>query len=49
MTKATTSKGGSPWLRAIVIGLVLVILANLAFVYIAVRGSDPVAASYDRR
>jgi hypothetical protein len=34
------------WPIAIVIGLVLVVLVNLAFIYIAVSGADQVVPSY---
>jgi len=36
----------SPWLLAIVIGLVLVAIVQVLFIYIAVRGQEPVAESY---
>lgn len=36
----------SPWVIAIVIGLVLVALVNVLFIWIAVRGQDPVVRSY---
>lgn len=36
----------SPWVVAIVAGLSLVVLANAAYVYVAVSGADPVDASY---
>ncbi len=38
----------SPWPLAIVIGLVLMALVNVLFIYIAVRGQEPVAESYTR-
>jgi hypothetical protein len=34
------------WPIAIAVGLLLVILVNLAFIYIAVRGKDEVVPSY---
>lgn len=39
-------KRGSPWVIAIVIGFTLMIVANAVFIYVAVSGADPVAASY---
>ena len=36
----------SPWIAAIVIGFALMIAANAIFIYVAVSGADPVAASY---
>ena len=36
----------SPWVLAIVVGLVLVALVNLAFIYIAVSDADQVVPSY---
>ena len=40
------NSGRSPWVVAIVVGLVLAALANAAFVYLAVSGADPVDPSY---
>ncbi len=42
------SRRRSPWPLVIVIGLVLVALVNLLFIYVAVRGQEPVAESYNR-
>ncbi|HEY0305281.1 MAG TPA: hypothetical protein VGC44_09915 [Longimicrobiales bacterium] len=36
----------SPWVIAIIIGFALMIVANGLFIYVAVSGADPVAASY---
>ena len=36
----------SPWVIAIVVGLILVAIVNVLFIYIAVRGQDPVSDSY---
>jgi hypothetical protein len=36
----------SPWPLAIIIGLVLVAIVNVLFIWIAVRGQDPVVRSY---
>ncbi len=36
----------SPWLIAIVVGLILVALVNVVFIYIAVHAQDPVVDSY---
>lgn len=46
-------KPGSPdgsarvWPIAITIGLIVVVLVNVTFIVIAVRGADPVAESYE--
>ena len=37
----------SPWPIAIVIGLVLVAIVNVLFIYIAVRGQESVVDSYN--
>ncbi len=42
----TTGKKRSPWPLAIAIGLILVALINVLFIWIAVRGQEPVAQSY---
>ncbi len=39
-------KQHSPWIAAIIIGFALMITANAVFIYVAVTGADPVAASY---
>lgn len=36
----------SPWIYAIVIGLTLMVLVNITFIIIAVRGADDVVPSY---
>jgi type IV secretory pathway VirB3-like protein len=36
----------SPWVLGIVIGFVVMVLVNAAFIYIAVRGADEVVPSY---
>lgn len=36
----------SPWPWAIITGLALVVLANAAYIVVALRNSDPVAESY---
>ncbi|HEX5632638.1 MAG TPA: hypothetical protein VFX50_05395 [Gemmatimonadales bacterium] len=43
---AAPSSGRSPWVTAIVIGFALMIAVNAAFIWIAVRGQDPVVPSY---
>ena len=43
-TVANSSGRGWPW--AIAIGLLLVVLVNIAFAYIAIHGADPVVSSY---
>lgn len=40
-------RSGKAWPIGITIGLVIVVLVNLAFIVIAVRGADPVAESYE--
>lgn len=37
----------SPWVLAIIIGLVIMALVNFAFIYVAVRGADDVVPSYN--
>ncbi len=51
--KATTEQGAtssprrrSPWLIAIIVALALVGIVNVLFIWIAVRGQDPVVDSY---
>jgi hypothetical protein len=36
----------SPWVVGIVVGLVIVVLVNAGFIYVAVKGADPVVPSY---
>ncbi len=36
----------SPWPIAIIVGLMLVALVNVLFIWIAVHGQDPVVDSY---
>lgn len=43
---AAPSRGRSPWVVGIVIGLVLMVLVNLAFIYIAVSDADHIVPSY---
>jgi hypothetical protein len=43
---AQDRKQRSPWVLAIIIGFALMIAANAVFIYVAVSGADPVAASY---
>lgn len=35
-----------PWVIGIIIGLALVAIANAVFIYVAVKGADPVVPSY---
>jgi hypothetical protein len=42
-----TEPGSRLWPVAITVGLILVVLVNLAFIYIAVTGSDGVVESYN--
>lgn len=39
-------KTTSPWVIGIVVGFVLMALVNAGFIYIAVKGADPVVPSY---
>jgi hypothetical protein len=39
-------KRRSPWVIGIVIGLVIVVLVNAGFIYLAVKGADQVVPSY---
>lgn len=41
-----TDKKGSPWPVGIALSLLVVILVNALFVYVAVHGADPVVPSY---
>jgi hypothetical protein len=41
------NKQRSPWVVGIIIGFVVMVLVNAAFIYIAVRGADPVVPSYN--
>ena len=43
---AETRERTSPWVVAIVAGLLVVVLFNAAFIYVAVSGADPVVPSY---
>ncbi len=46
-SEATSSPARrSPWVIAIVVGLILVALVNVLFIYIAVHAQDPVVDSY---
>ncbi len=45
--EATSSpRRRSPWLIAIIVALALVGIVNVLFIWIAVRGQDPVVDSY---
>ncbi len=47
MTATTEPKRRrSPWPIAIVVGLILVAIVNVVFIYIAVHGQDAVVDSY---
>ncbi len=37
----------SPWVVGIIIGFILMVLVNGAFIYVAVKGADRVVASYN--
>jgi hypothetical protein len=43
---AQDRKTRSPWVVAIIIGFALMVVANAVFIYVAVSGADPIAASY---
>ena len=43
---ARTASGGRLWPTLIIVGLTLVILVNLTFIYVAVTGADQVVPSY---
>jgi hypothetical protein len=43
---APESPRRSPWPVMIALGLLLVVVVNFLFIYIAVRGADPVVPSY---
>jgi flagellar basal body-associated protein FliL len=40
-------RGGRLWPIAIIVGLVIVVLVNALFIYIAVSGADDVVPSYN--
>lgn len=40
------SRKTSPWVIGILIGFVVMALVNAGFIYIAVKGADPVVPSY---
>ena len=46
-TAETAASGSRLWPVAITVGLILVVLVNLAFIFIAVTGSDGVVESYN--
>jgi flagellar basal body-associated protein FliL len=37
----------SPWVVGIIIGLLIVVLVNAGFIYIAMKGADQVVPSYN--
>lgn len=43
---STEPRRRSPWPLAIIVGLTLVAISNAFYVYVAVRGADPVVPSY---
>ena len=45
MARATTERR-SPWVTGIIIGFVVMVLANAVFIYVAVRGQDAIVPSY---
>ena len=46
MDPETTNQGDSRWPMGIIIGLVIVVIVNLAFILIAVSDADDVVSSY---
>lgn len=46
MTSAAPARKRSPWVIAIIAGLVLMAVVNVIFIVVAVRGADPVVPSY---
>jgi len=44
--KTLTLPVGSPWPAAIFVGLLIVVVVNMVFIYIAFSGADPVVPSY---
>lgn len=45
-TTGTPARRTSPWIVAIIIGFITLVLVNGAFIYVAVKGADPVVESY---
>lgn len=45
--KGTHMKKRSPWILGIIVGFIIVVVVNFGFIYIAVKGADPVAPSYN--
>ncbi|HSJ06799.1 MAG TPA: hypothetical protein VK936_08855 [Longimicrobiales bacterium] len=39
-------RGTSPWVIGIIIGFIVMALANAGFIYIAITGADQVVPSY---
>ena len=39
--------GRSPWVVGIIIGFMIMVLVNLAFITIAVKGADAIVPSYE--
>ncbi|MCK5650847.1 MAG: hypothetical protein KAJ42_05710 [Gemmatimonadetes bacterium] len=46
LDRETTNQGDFRWPVGIIIGLVIVVLVNLAFIFIAVSDADDVVSSY---
>ena len=44
--ESEAKKERSPWVIGIIIGFVMMILVNIAFITIAVKGADAVVPSY---
>lgn len=43
---AAESARRSPWVTGIIVMFVVIVLVNAGFIYIAVKGADPVVPSY---
>jgi len=46
-TSAPDRERRSPWVLGIIIGLVLMVVVNLVFIYIAVSDADTIVPSYN--
>ncbi|HSJ16271.1 MAG TPA: hypothetical protein VK939_17830 [Longimicrobiales bacterium] len=46
MAAAADRSVRSPWVIAIIVGLIIMAVVNVIFIVVAVRGADPVVPSY---